>query len=69
MRGQSHLLLETDLHGVKARCDKVLNPLDRKNPDATYAEVNPEQLRALVVEYLENKKYASQPWKKAGTNL
>lgn len=36
MRGQTHLLLETELHGVKTRCDKILNPLDRKNPDAAY---------------------------------
>jgi len=37
MRAQTHLLLETELHGVKTRGDKFLNPLDRKNPDAKYS--------------------------------
>ena len=62
------MLLKTELHGVKTRCDKILNPLDRKNPDATYVEINPEQLRSLVIDYLENKKFAAQTWRKSGAN-
>lgn len=59
MRSQSHLLLETEICGVKTRGDKILNPLDRKNPDSTYVEINPEDLRTLMTEYLENKKFVS----------
>jgi hypothetical protein len=65
MRGQSYLLLETEISGVQTRCDKILNPLERKNPDASYIEINPDQLRSLVTDYLDNKKSVSQSWKKS----
>ena len=56
MRGQSHLLLETSISGVQTRKDKILNPLDRKNPDANYIEIDPEYLRTYINDYLEEKK-------------
>ena len=53
MRNQSHLLLEKSISNVEALGDKIINPLDRKHPNAAYHEINPDELRSLVNDYLE----------------
>lgn len=63
MRGQSHLLVENAIAGVKTVGDKILNPLDRKNPYASYIEVNPDELRKITTEYLDARKFRQQSWK------
>lgn len=56
MRNQSHLLLEKSISNVEALGDKIINPLDRKHPNAVYHEINPDELRSLVNDYLEQRK-------------